>query len=92
MSAPAGQVDLPTPTVTTTPGPSTAAVEAAVAAYVQARAAYREAPGHDTQAARRAAAAELRYQRWVARGGPGQEPTKVTRALYDRYAADAQEG
>lgn len=95
MSVTAGQASLPTPAVVVdNPGPVTAAVQAAVEAYVQARDAYRDRPGEDTQAARRAAAAELRYQRWVARGGPGQEPTKATAVLHERHAADtaAQEG
>jgi hypothetical protein len=31
---------------------------------------------------------DLRYARWVARGGPAEEPQKSTQALHDRYAEE----
>ncbi len=48
-----------------------------------AKADYRRNPGHDSRAEHRTAAVELRYQRWLARGGPALEAER-------RWAQDAR--
>lgn len=63
-------------------------VDAALVAADEAKAAYRADPTDDNRALHRAAAEELRYARWVDRGGPDQEPTKSTEALHERWRAE----
>lgn len=52
-------------------------VAAAVEGALLAKAAYRDDPSDETKAAHRLAARELRYRRWLARGGPMQETARI---------------
>jgi hypothetical protein len=45
-----------------------------------AKAAYRDDPHEGTRAGHRAASAELRYARWIARGGPQKEAARIAAA------------
>ena len=55
----------------------TSSMAAAVADAQEAKAAYRNEASAETKAAHRAAAGELRYQRWLARGGPEIEAARI---------------
>jgi hypothetical protein len=61
-------------------------VEAALDQLNAAKEAYRSDPSEGNKAAKQQAAVEVRYQRWLARGGPSYKPTKSTQALHDRHA------
>ncbi len=61
------------------------AVEAALDQLNAAKSAYRNDPTAANKEALNRASNELRYQRWVARGGPSQSPTKATQAWHDRF-------
>jgi hypothetical protein len=65
--------------------PKNPAVEAALDQANAAKQAYRDDPSADNKAAYNRASNELRYQRWIARGGPSQSPTKATQVWHDRY-------
>lgn len=69
--------------------PKNAAVEAALDQLNAAKDAYRNDPNADNKAAYNRAANELRYQRWLARGGPSQSATKATQAWHDRYEQES---
>ena len=62
----------------------------ALEALADAKADLRESP-HDPEAraAHAAAAQELRYQRWVARGGPGEAMAAAVRAAVDKAPSGA---
>ncbi len=62
------------------------AVQAALDQVDAAKKAYRDDPTEENKAAYNRASNDLRYQRWVARGGPSQSPTKATQAWHDRYS------
>jgi hypothetical protein len=63
---------------------------AAIAAA--AKDAYRLDPTPAGKARYKEAAGELRYQRWVARGGPTQEPTEATAGYLDRFNVENAKG
>lgn len=95
MTAPTGgQASLPTPTVGLSL-PNSPAVDAALDQYRAAVRAHADNPTAESRDAKAKASGELRYQRWLARGGADQTPSKTTQALHDRYAAErgtTQEG
>jgi hypothetical protein len=79
---------------------STTALDAALVAAQEAKAAYRDGDG--SKDGHRLAAVELRYQRWVARGGPDierarlavgkQHTNREVGALYARWLDETLEG
>lgn len=78
---------------------STTVLDAALVAAQEAKAAYRDGGSKDEH---RAAAVELRYQRWVDRGGPDierarlavgeQHTNREVGALYARWLDENLEG
>lgn len=68
--------------------PHNPAVQAALDQLDAAKKAYRDDPSEANKAAYNRASNELRYQRWVARGGPSQSPTKSTQDWHDRYTQE----
>lgn len=83
-----GRADMPTPAVGLAL-PKNPAVEAALDQVNAAKQAYRDSPTAENKEAYNRASNELRYQRWIARGGPSQSPTKSTQDWHDRYNSEA---
>jgi hypothetical protein len=65
--------------------PQNPAVQAALDQLGAAKEAYRNDASVENKEAYNRASNELRYQRWLARGGASQSPTKATQAWHDRY-------
>jgi hypothetical protein len=81
---------------------SAPSVAAALEQAQAAKAVYRDAPDVEARAEHRAASTELRYARWVTRGGPAQETSRLgadqghtnreVADLYARWLAENPEG
>lgn len=71
-------------------------LEQALEDALYAKSVYRDEPRFaENRQAHKDAAAELRYQRWVARGGPalvesGQDPSRPSAAHYERWLAETK--
>lgn len=87
----AGRAGVPVPTIGLSL-PSHPAVDAALDQHRAAVQAHAADPTAETREAKAKAALELRYQRWLARGGPALEPTKATQEFHNRHNSESLEG